>query len=75
MTDFVPIATEFVHEKRQQKRCPETGCGKTNIYFRLDPLPYSKALVYICSDCGCEFLAKRDSDIREFKKQAIEFTK
>ncbi len=59
---------DYAIDKRKHRRCP--ACSSINVYFKLDPLPYSKSLVYACADCSNEFLAKREEDKHEFKQEA-----
>lgn len=59
---------EVTVDKRNHKHCP--GCKSRNLFFKLNPLPSSKNLIYICSDCGFEIQAKRQEDKEEFRSLA-----
>lgn len=61
----------LITDKRNNKHCP--GCKGQNIFFKLTPLPSIKNLIYICSDCEFQFIAKREEDKQEFKELAKEY--
>ena len=65
--------TEFIKDRRQQNRCPIETCKSTFIVLIFDPLPKGDKLMKKCTVCGHKFIAQREQDHMDFKKQAVEF--